>query len=116
LKRRAFEQAQAGNFAAAESLFTAAVAADGSQFDAWGALIRLQVQRRDVAAARASLEHARARGLGAATADTYQALLEAMSGNAVAARTLLARVPPQSIDADPALREVASWIHRIIGP
>jgi tetratricopeptide (TPR) repeat protein len=116
MKSRAFDAARAGMFAAAESLFTAAVAEDGSQFDAWGALIRLQIQRHDVAAARATLARARARGLGQAAADTYQALLEAMSGNTSAARVLLARVPQQSLDADPALREVASWIHQLIGP
>ena len=92
------------------------VAQDGAQFDAWGALIRLQVQRKDVAAARATLAAARARGLGQAAADTYQALLEAMSGSASTARTLLARVPQQSLDADPALKEVAAWVQRIVGP
>ena len=116
LKRTAFDAARAGNFAAAESLFAVVVAQDGSQFDAWGALIRLQVQRKDVAAALATLSAARARGLGQAAADTYQALLEAMSGNASAARTLLARVPQQSLDADPALKEVAMWVQRIVGP
>jgi len=116
LKRRAFDAAREGNFAAAESLFAAVVAQDGAQFDAWGALIRLQVQRKDVAAARATLAAARARGLGQAAADTYQALLEAMSGSASTARTLLARVPQQSLDADPALKEVAAWVQRIVGP
>lgn len=113
-KRRAFQAAQAGRFDEAESLFVVTLARDGTQYDAWGALMRLQVQRDDLTGARSSYDHARAAGLPQPEADAYGAFLDALAGRRQEAAERLARVPQAAIDADPSLAEVVKWTRLVI--
>lgn len=114
LEQQAFEAARAADFAAAESLFEATVARDPTRYGAWGALMRVQIQRGNLGAARATFAHARAAGLPPPANDAYQALLDALAGNRDAAQAALARVPRSALDADPSLAEVAVWARRVI--
>ena len=115
-KQQAWQAASAGEFARAESLFTATLAHDANQFDAWGGLIRLQIQRRDLSAARGSLARARSLGMPSPSADGYRALLDALSGNTSGARALLAGIPQRAIDADATLAEVVALARKLAGP
>ncbi|MGH7740802.1 MAG: tetratricopeptide repeat protein [Candidatus Eiseniibacteriota bacterium] len=114
-KHRAWEAARTGNYARAESLFSAALARDQSQFDSWGALIRLQIQRGDLAAASSSLERARSLGFPEPATHAYQALLAALAGDRRGASALISRIPQQALSADPNLAEVVNWARKAIG-
>jgi tetratricopeptide (TPR) repeat protein len=114
IQRQAFEAAGAGRYARAESLFVIALSRDGTQFDAWGALMRLQIQREDYTTARATLERARAAGLPQPESDAYGAFLDALEGHRAKAAERLARVPQSAIDADRALAEVVAWTRRVL--
>jgi len=114
-ERQGFEAARAGSFASAESLFAQAVALDPTLFDAWGALIRLRVQRADLAAASATLARSRAAGLPEAPSNAYEALIAAIQGDRDQALRALARVPKAALDADPTLAQVVAIARQHVG-
>jgi tetratricopeptide (TPR) repeat protein len=113
LARRGFEAAQAGHFDEAERLFADAVHADPTLFDAWGALIRLRVQRRDVRTARELLDAARRAGMPIGPLKAHEALVAAAAGDARAANAALAQIPPEAA-SDPALADVIAVTRRLL--
>jgi Flp pilus assembly protein TadD len=106
LASRGWEAARGGRFAEAESLFARAVAVEPGLSEAWGALIRLQVQQGKLRAARLSLERAGRGGLAEPALRAHEALVSAASGDRVAAEAALARVSPAARAADPTLADV----------
>jgi tetratricopeptide (TPR) repeat protein len=113
LARRGFEAAQAGHFDEAERLFAGAVHADPTLYGAWGALIRLRVQQRDVRTARALLDDARRAGMPLASLKAHEALVAAAAGDAAAANAALAQIPPEAA-SDPALADVIAVTRRLL--
>jgi tetratricopeptide (TPR) repeat protein len=113
LARRGFEAAQAGHFDEAERLFADAVHADPTLFAAWGALIRLRVQHRDVRTARELLDAARRAGMPLAPLKAHEALVAAAAGDARAAQAALAELPPEAA-SDPALADVIAVTRRLL--
>ena len=106
LTSRGWEAARGGRFAEAESLFARAVAVESGLSEAWGALIRLQVQQGELPAARLSLERAGRGGLTESALHAHEALVFAASGDRKAAEAALARVSPAAEAADPTLADV----------
>lgn len=103
---RGFLAARAGRLAAAESLFAQAVRHDPTLVDAWGALIRIQVQQNRTVEARATLERARAAGVAGAPLLGHEALLDALEGRRTEASNALDRIPAAALTADPTLADV----------
>jgi len=114
LASRGWEAARSGRFAEAESLFARAVAVEPGLSEAWGALIRLQVQQGELPAARLSLERARAGGLTEPALHAHEALVFAASGDRQAAEAALARVSPAAEAADPTLADVVRVTRQLL--
>ena len=114
LASRGWQAAQGGRFAEAESLFARAVAVEPGLSQAWGALIRLQVQQGELPAARLSLGRAGRGGLTEAALHAHEALVFAALGDRRAAEDALALVPPGAESADPTLADVLSVTRRIL--
>ena len=112
---RGFLEARAGHFDAAELLFTQAVRHDPMLVDAWGALIRIQVQAGRTAEARATLDRARAAGLAGPALLGHEALLDAIEGRRDEASSALERIPAASLTADPTLADVVKVTRGILG-
>ena len=111
---RGWMAARAGHYAAAASLFALAVRQDPSQADAWGGLIRLQVQRGAAAEARATLERARRAGLAGPTLAAHEALLAALEGRRDEAERFLAAVPASATAGDQTLADVVRVTQSIL--
>ncbi len=114
LEARAWQSARTGQIAAAESLFALAVQADPSLHAAWAALIRTQIQRQNLKAARATLARARRAGLPEPTVLGHQALIDALSGEANGAREALARIPEGALRTDASLADVVQITRRLL--
>lgn len=114
LEARGWQSARAGQIAAAESLFALALQADPGLHAAWAALIRTQIQRQDLKAARASLARARQAGLPEPTVLGHEALIDALSGDASGAREALAKIPKSAIRADASLADVVLITRRLL--
>jgi tetratricopeptide (TPR) repeat protein len=106
--------ARAGLMPEAERAFRAAVSEDQRQFGAWGALIRVQVQRGEWSSADSSLAQARRAGMSQTSALVHEALIAATSGDLVRARRALDAVPPGALDSDPMLRDISEAMARKI--
>ena len=113
MTERAWAAAQRNQFAAAESLFALAVATDPHQPDAWAALVRLRIQRADVAGADSALSMAGQAGLGGASLVAHRALVAAARGDRESARMLLAQVPPGAA-SDPLLSSVIQATRQLL--
>jgi tetratricopeptide (TPR) repeat protein len=111
---RGYDAASDGRFAEAESLFAAAVRANAHDGTAWGALIRVQVQRRALERARASVDRYRQAGAPAAVARLYDAFVLAAAGEGARARAALADVPEAVTRSDPTLGWVRSTTEKMI--
>lgn len=103
---RGRQAARAGRLEEAERQFAEAVAGDPGLFDAWGALIRVRVQRHEIGEARSALEQARAAGFPHDALRAHEALIAAVLGDSAAARRALAEVPAAALIADPSLADV----------
>jgi 4-amino-4-deoxy-L-arabinose transferase-like glycosyltransferase len=109
-----FAAARAGLLDQAEHDFAQAVRANPRQYEAWGGLIRVQVQLGHVAQARETFSKARAAGLPEVPTHAYEALFAALSHDTAAAEMALQRVPQSGLDADPNLAEVVTVTRRIL--
>jgi 4-amino-4-deoxy-L-arabinose transferase-like glycosyltransferase/Flp pilus assembly protein TadD len=85
-----------GRPAEAESLFSRAVLADENQFGAWMALVRVQVERGEIAEAKNTLERASHLRVPEPMLWAHTALVDAAMGDSVGARAALDRIPPGS--------------------
>ncbi len=98
---------RAGDLAAAEAHFAAAVRLDATLYDEWGALVRVRVQGGRADAARAALAAGHAAGWSGPGYAVHHALIAALAGDAAGARAALDQVPAAALAADPALADVA---------
>jgi len=96
----------------AESLFRAAVAADQTHYGAWGALVRIQIERGEWAAAESSLARAGAAGMPRPALLAHEALLYANSGDAARARRALDALSPADVASDRLLEGLADAARR----
>jgi hypothetical protein len=109
-----FAAAAAGRFVEAEQDFAKAVEADPRLDPAWGALIRVQVQRGEMAAAEQTFARARAAGLPELPTLAYQALFAALAHDTATSRAALDRIPASSVAADPNLATVVEATRQIL--
>ena len=109
-----WQAAREGNRAAAESLFFAAVRADQHQYGAWGALVRIQIERHEWARAESSLAMAERARMPRAALLAHQALLYAVSGDTVRARRALDALPPEEIASDRQLSGMVAATRRML--
>jgi Flp pilus assembly protein TadD len=113
LLQTGWEAARAGRLNEAERDFVEAVKQNPRQYDAWGGLIRVQVQAGRLDAALQSLTKARAAGLPKPAAHAYAAMLAAMSGDHATARHELQQLPANAVD-DPILKDVVQVTQQIL--
>jgi tetratricopeptide (TPR) repeat protein len=111
--RSGWEAAGSGRLEEAERDFVEAVKADPRQYDAWGSLIRIQVQAGRVREASESFARARAAGMPEPATHVYAALFAALSGDLATAESELQRAPADSLD-DPILKDVMQVTRRIL--
>jgi Tfp pilus assembly protein PilF len=109
-----FAAAAAGRFVEAEQDFAKAVETDPRLDPAWGALIRVQVQRGEMAAAEQTFARARAAGLPELPTLAYQALFAALAHDTATSRAALDRSPASSVAADPNLATVVEATRQIL--
>ncbi|HEV2106535.1 MAG TPA: tetratricopeptide repeat protein [Candidatus Eisenbacteria bacterium] len=114
LAARAWEAARAARFGEAESLFRQALADDPHLDDAWGALIRLQVQEERLGAAESTLAAAVRAGASPPMLNAHAALLAALRGDRDGAQRALDAVPAGLIRTDPTIAEVVRTTRRIL--
>ena len=107
--------AREGRLSEAAARFDRAVRSDPRLIDAWGALIRAQVQLGRVAAAESALARADSAGLPAPFLKAHQALVLILAGRRAAAAKALAEVPDSTIASDPVLADVVSVARRALG-
>jgi thioredoxin-like negative regulator of GroEL len=112
---RGTRAAQQGRLEEAEALFDRAVAADPTLTDAWGALIRSQVQLGRLAAAESSLVRAETAGMPLASLRAHEALVDILAGRRAAAERALAQVPEEAIAEDAVLEDVVQVARRALG-
>jgi tetratricopeptide (TPR) repeat protein len=110
-----WKAAQQGRLDAAEGWFESAVAADPNLGGAWGALIRVQLQRGRRAAAESTLARGREAGWAGPAPDAHEALIEALAGRRAAAEQALARLPAGAVASDSAIAEVTAIARRLLG-
>lgn len=110
----ALSAARAGDLERAATDFDRAVQADPRRYDAWGGLMRAQVQLGRAGEARETFSRARAAGLPGPATQAYQALFAALDHDAAAAEAALGRIPRTSLEADPGLAEVVAVTRRIL--
>jgi tetratricopeptide (TPR) repeat protein len=92
-----WQAAREGRKADAESLFRASVQSDQRQYGAWGALVRVEIERARWSSAESSLAAAERSGMPRATLLAHKALLYAAWGDTARARAALRALPPESI-------------------
>jgi len=115
LIRDGWQAMRDGRPAAAESLFTRAVAADQNQFGAWMALVRVQVERGEYAAAQSTLARASRLRVPEPMLDAHAALVAAAMGDTATARAALARIPIEALAGDRLLAGVVAEARRRLG-
>jgi len=114
LQQSALVAAQSGHLDQAERDFAEAVHSDPRLYEAWGGLIRVQVQLGRTQEARETFARARAAGLPEPPTHAYDALFAALSHDAAAAEEALRQIPQSSLDADASLAEVVAVTRRIL--
>lgn len=103
-----------GRAADAESLFTRAVLADENQFGAWMALVRVQVERGELGAAKRTLDRASRLRVPEPVLWAHTALVAAASGDSAGARAALGRIPPGSIAGNRLVRGVIAEANALL--
>jgi len=114
LLSRGYQAARAGDMAGAESLLAEATQRDANLTGAWGALIRVQVQRYEDARARQTLARAAKTSMPAHQLHAYEALVDAASGDSLGARRALEQIPAGAAERDPALAQVVAMARRLM--
>ncbi len=114
LASRGWQAARAARYAQAESLFARATGIDPRLHDAWGALIRLQIQSRRLDEAARSLKAAERAGLPVPSLRAHEAFMSAVRGDVRGARSALAQVPEAATRTDPTLADIVSITRRLI--
>ena len=109
LLQAGWSAAQEGRVEEAERNFTEAVRAEPRLYDAWGALIRVQVQEGRLGEARKTLVRARDSGMPDLPFHVYQGLLAAMSHDLGAAGDALRQVAAESLVFHPDLANVVTF-------
>jgi len=112
---RGTRAAQQGQLDEAAALFDQAVRADPNLSDAWGALIRAQVQLGRLAAAESALVRAEAAGLPLPSLHAHEALVDILAGRREAAERVLAQVPESALASDAVLADVVQVARRALG-
>jgi len=115
LEGRGMRAAQQGRLEDAAVLFDQAVRVDPNLSDAWGALIRAQVQLGRLAAAESALVRAEAAGLPPASLHAHEALVDILAGRRDAAERELAQVPESALASDAVLADVVQVARRALG-
>ena len=110
-----WQAARASRRADAESLFRAAVVLDERQYGAWGALVRIQIERGKWASAESSLALAESAGLPRPALLAHRALLYAASGDTARARGALDELRPGELAGDHLLSGIAAAARRMLG-
>lgn len=105
---RGWQAARDGRLDSAEVRFRRAVAADERLFGGWTALVRVQVQRGEIAEARATLARAAALRLPEPSRLAHEALVAAAAGDRAAAERALDAIPPAALEGDRLLRHVVA--------
>jgi 4-amino-4-deoxy-L-arabinose transferase-like glycosyltransferase len=100
--------ARAGRLDVAEESFQQAVSGDARLYGAWGALIRVQVQRGEPMRAKETLARAAKTGMPVHMIKAHEALVEATLGNSAAAWRALEQVPQSAAEGDPTLSRLVS--------
>jgi Tfp pilus assembly protein PilF len=100
--------AREGRLEQAEKSFQRAVAGDARLYGAWGALIRVQVQRGERTRAKETLARAARTGMPTYVLKAHEALVEAALGNSAAAWKALEQVPQGAAEGDPTLARIVS--------
>jgi tetratricopeptide (TPR) repeat protein len=106
--------AREGRFGEAATHFREAARLDPANGEAWGALVRLELQGGRPAAADSVLRLAEAAGWGDDASRLHRALVLAVRGEAAEARRLRAGVNEAAIAADPVLRDVDAMLERVL--
>jgi len=114
LEGRGWMAARAGRLDEAERWFGQAVKERPSSSEAWGALIRLQVQGGRLAQAESTLAGARRAGLPPPMLRAHEALLAVLSRRPDDARRALAEIPELAIANDPSLAEVVGVVRKLL--
>jgi len=115
LEGRGTRAAQQGRLEDAATLFDQAVRADPNLSDAWGALIRAQVQLGRLAAAESALVRAESAGLPPASLHAHEALVDILAGRREDAERELAQVPEEALTSDAVLADVVQVARRALG-
>jgi 4-amino-4-deoxy-L-arabinose transferase-like glycosyltransferase len=115
LANAGWQAAREGRLADAENSFQRAVEKDQHLGGAWGALIRLQVQRGRYDVAQQTLRRAQAAGIAPSLLHAHEALVFAALGNRLDAARALAQVPESAMQADPSIAEVVAVTRRLLG-
>jgi tetratricopeptide (TPR) repeat protein len=111
---RGMLEAGRGNLAAAAALFREATRLDPTNGEAWGALVRVELEAGRVAAADSALALAGAAGWSDDAALLHRALVRAVQGDRAGARALRGRVKDAAIAADPRLADVDRTLTRLL--
>lgn len=112
---RGWQAAREDRLDSAEVCFRRAVTIDSRLFGGWAALVRVQVQRGELADARASLARAEALRMPRPTLLAHTALVAAASGDAARAREALAQIPPEALAGDRLLGTVVEMAREKLG-
>lgn len=106
--------ARQGRLDQAAQHFREAARLDPSSGEAWGALVRIELQAGRAGAADSVLAVAAGVGWRDDGARLHQALVRAVRGEVAEARRLRAGVNPAVIAADPVLRDVDAMLERLL--
>jgi Flp pilus assembly protein TadD len=101
-----FEAAKHGRQDDARTLFEDAVRLDPHAWDAWGALIRVELESERLDDARQALDQAQAAGMPAAPLHAYRGTLAAVNGDRATATRELNAAETAGAVSDPVLRDV----------
>jgi tetratricopeptide (TPR) repeat protein len=106
--------ARSGQLEDAERLFGGAVRNDPHLYGAWGALIRVQVERGALRRADSTLASAARIGMPRVALLAHRALVDAASGRDEAAREALQNIPEAALAGDPMAATVAAKARLIL--
>jgi tetratricopeptide (TPR) repeat protein len=106
--------AREGRLDEAAGHFREAARLDPGSGEAWGALVRIELQAGRAAAADSVLAIATRAGWRDDGARLHEALVRAVRGDPAAARRLRAGVSPAAIAADPVLGDVDAMLERVL--
>jgi thioredoxin-like negative regulator of GroEL len=106
--------AREGRLDDAAARFAEAVRIDPSNYEAWGALVRVELQAGRAAAAESVLDVASRAGWSDDAATLHKALARAARGDFDGARRLRAGVSATVIAGDPVLEDVNALLDRML--